>query len=185
MVILMCAGVYTGQAQIQKGNVLVSGELANFDLGLNKGGTFNFGIVPKIGWFFRDNTAVGPYVSFNLATAKGAGTTVAYGVGAFGRQYFNDNDLNLLRHLRFFAEANVGIEGENVNNGESTNGLGLGIGPGVAYFITPNIGVEGLLKYRNIVGFGNTPSNSNLGFNLGFQIFLPRRTVRNVVEEVK
>jgi hypothetical protein len=92
------------------------------------------------------------------------------------------NAVAAVRHTRFFLEGNVGIEGDNNNfNGvkTSTNGLGLGIGPGLAYFITPNIGLEGLIKYQGIVGFGTTATTSNLNFGIGFQVYLPNRTIRN------
>lgn len=177
------------QAQIRKGNVLVGGDLANWDLSLNKGGNFSVDIVPKIGWFVKTNTVIGPYVMLNLATAKDEGTSIGYGVGAFARYYLAPGTITkdeaFVRRTRFFAEANAGIEGYNPAAGDNTNGLGLGIGPGLAYFITPNIALEALLKYRNIVGFGSTPSSSNLNFNLGFQIYLSGRTAQRIIDETK
>ncbi len=75
---------------------------------------------------------------------------------AMGRYYINDKQLNdLIGHSRFFVEGNVGIEGDNPATGDNTNGLGLGLGPGWAYFITPNIGLEALLQYCGIVGFSS------------------------------
>ena len=41
--------------------------------------------------------------------------------------YLGQN-LNPVQHARFFIEGTVGIEGNNPAVGESTNGLGLGIG---------------------------------------------------------
>ncbi|TDH24016.1 hypothetical protein EXU57_16140 [Segetibacter sp. 3557_3] len=165
-------------AQIQKGNVMVGADLANLQLSLNRGGNFNVQINPKAAWFIRNNTALGAYLNFGLATAKGVGASVNYGVGALGRYYINDAELNLVRHSRFFFEGNVGIEGYNPTVGDNTNGLGIGVGPGLAYFITPNIGLEGLLKYNNIVGFGSAVSSSNLNLQVGFQIYLPYSRVR-------
>ncbi len=164
--------VFTSQAQLQRGNLLVGGDIANFSLDLNKGGSFSMRLDPKLAFFIKNNLAVGPYLNIGLATAKSAGTSVSYGVGAFGRYYLNDSSMNLLKHGRFFLEANVGIEGDNPSVGENTNGLGLGFGPGYAYFITPNIGLETLLKYQGIVGFGSKPTSSNLNLSIGFQIYL-------------
>ena len=93
--------------------------------------------------------------------------------------------MQILNHARFFLEGNVGIEGYNPATGDNTNGLGFGVGPGLAYFVTPNIGLEGLLKYGTIVGFGSAASSSNLTFNFGFQIYLPRKTLKHVVNDVK
>jgi len=179
LAIIMTAGVYEGKAQIQRGNVLVGGDIANFDLGLNSGSQFQMEINPKAAWFIKDNTAVGAYFELGLTTGGGTGTTVTYGVGALARQYLSGDAINAVRHTRIFFEGNVGIEGKNISeSGNSTNGLGIGVGPGLAYFITPNIGLESLLKYRGRIGFGNETTSSDLNLNIGFQIYLPGRTVR-------
>lgn len=170
----------TAEAQIQRGNLLVGGDIADFNLNLNGGGYFSMRLNPKIAFFLQDNVALGPYVNLGLTTAKGAGTNVNYGVGAFGRYYINPTRVSVLRHGRFFLEGSVGIEGDNTSNGESTNGLGLGVGPGFAYFITPNVGLETLLKYTGIVGFGSRPTASNLDLGVGFQIYLPTHRLRDL-----
>lgn len=182
LALLLITGAFAAKAQIQRGNVLVGSDLSNFQLSLNKGHAFSMRIDPKAAWFIKDNTALGAYLSFSLSTAKGAGTYTTYGIGLLGRRYMSGNAISAVRHTRLFVEANVGIEGDNNNfNGvkTSTNGLGIGFGPGLAYFITPNIGLEGLLKYQGIVGFGTTATTSNLNFALGFQVYLPNRTIRN------
>ena len=174
--------VFAGNAQLQKGNVLVGGNIANFNLGLNEGSVYNINLQPKAAWFINDNFAVGAYVQFGIAGAKDAATTLNYGVGPLARYYVNDSKINLLKHGRFFAEGNAGIAGENVSKGgNSTNGLSLGVGPGYAYFITPNVGIETLLKYNGTVGFGNETYSNNLGLSVGFQIFLPGRATKNRV----
>jgi hypothetical protein len=169
-------------AQIQKGNILVGGDLAGLHFG--SGGYFNVNIDPKVGFFIRDNVAVGAYVNFGLTTAKDQSTVTTYGVGALARYYVNDPKTNVLKHGRLFFEGNVGIEGNNTKN-TSTNGLGLGIGPGYAYFITPNIGLETLLKYNGIVGFGSQATSNTVDLNIGFQIYLPGKRARAIVNEVK
>jgi hypothetical protein len=185
MTLLVAAATYTGFGQLQRGNVLIGADLANINLNLNKGGNFNLAIQPKVAWFIRDNKAVGGYFNVQLSSAKGAGTTLQYGIGGLGRYYIGDKSLELNRHSRFFVEANLGIEGFNPATGDNTNGLGLGIGPGLAYFITPNIGLEGLLKYGTIVGFGSATTTNNLSFQFGFNVYLPRRTIKQAVQDVK
>jgi hypothetical protein len=120
-----------------------------------------------------------------LSTAKDAGTSVSYGVGPLARYYINDKTLNLSRHSRFFIEGNVGIEGYNPSVGDNTNGFGIGAGPGIAYFVTPNIGLEALVKYNGIVGFGSAVSSSNINFGLGFQIYLPSSKIRSEADKMK
>lgn len=187
LAVIMIASAYVGKAQIQKGNVLVGGDIANFSLGLNKGSRFSMDINPKAAWFIRDNTAVGAYAELALETGGGSGTDVGYGFGALARRYLSGNAIDALRHTRFFVEANIGIEGTNASlSGLSTNGLGIGIGPGIAYFVTPNIGLEGLLKYRGRLGFGSDATTSDLNLNVGFQIYLPGRgAIRNVKKDIQ
>src|SRR5689334_22719667 len=88
--------ISSARAQVQRGNLLVGADIANFDLSLNSGGNFNMRIDPKLAFFIRNNVAVGPYLNVGLATAKGAGTDVSYGVGLLGRYYINDSTINLL-----------------------------------------------------------------------------------------
>lgn len=186
---MVFAGVNQANAQIQKGNIMVGGDLAGFKVGLQKGASVNLSIQPKLGYFVKDNIALGGYVNIGVDYAKSRGTTVTYGIGAFGRYYVSDPRLDLLKHTRFFGEANVGIGGANTKKaGEpsiTTNGLEFGVGPGVAYFITPNIGLEALVKYNLIAGFGSTATSHTLGFNLGFQIYLPTKKARAIYKEVE
>jgi hypothetical protein len=172
-------------AQIQRGNLLVGGDIANFNLTLGGGGAFQMRIDPKVAFFIRDNVALGAYLDFGLATAKGAGTTTDYGVGALGRYYINDPKVNVLQHGRLFFEGTAGVQGVSLSGGSNTTGLGLGIGPGYAYFVTPNIGLETLLKYNGIVGFGSQAYRSNLNLGIGFQIYLSGRRARQIVNEVQ
>ena len=174
------AVVNVSNAQLQKGNVLIGGNIADFNLGLNKGGAYNFTIVPKAAWFISDNVAVGGYLNFGLQGAKNGATSTTYGIGPLARYYMGKTDLDMLKHGRWFVEGNVGVGGTNVSDGgPSTNGLDLGVGPGYAYFITPNIGLEGLFKYYGQVGFGNTTSSNNLGLSVGLQIYLPGKSTRD------
>jgi hypothetical protein len=173
----------TSNAQLQKGNILVGGDIANLNFTLGGGGFFQGTLDPKLAWFIRDNLALGGMLNFGIATGSGAGTSTSYGVGALGRYYFSNPDLQLLKHGRFFAEGNVGVQGVSLSGGSNTTGLGVGVGPGYAYFITPNVGLETLLKYNGIVGFGSQAYNSNLNLNVGFQIYLPGNKVKNIVND--
>jgi hypothetical protein len=180
--LILAGSVLVSNAQIQRGNVLVGGDIANLNLGFGKDSKFSFQLNPKAAFFIRDNTALGPNLHLGLNTATGQGTDFFYGIGVLARQYVSGNAITDVRHARFFAEATVGVEGENhskSSTNSTTNGLGLGVGPGIAYFITPNIGLEGLLKYQGIFGFGTTTTSNNLNLNVGLQVYLPTRSVRN------
>lgn len=185
---MLIAGIIipaTSNAQLQKGNYLVGGDIANFNLTLNGGGYFHATIDPKVAWFIKDNIALGGYLAFDLSASKGAKTSTTYGVGALGRYYVNDPKTNVLQHGRLFFEGNIGIQGQSAANGVNTTGLGVGVGPGYAYFITPEIGLETLLKYNGIVGFGSQPYSSAVNLNIGFQIYLSKSKTHEIINEVK
>lgn len=169
--------VFMSAAQIRQGNIMVGGTISNMKLGLDRGGVFEMQVSPKAGWFIRNNLALGAFVDFSLLAAKGSRPSTSYGIGALGRYYVNDPTVNVYRKALFFGEATAGFEGYNPAGGENSNGLGITIGPGITYFITPSIGIEALTKYRGIVGFGSSPVVSNLLLGLGFQIYLPGGSV--------
>ena len=176
-------------AQIQKGNWFVGGTIMNADFGLDKGSGYNISLEPKGAYFIQDNLAIGGLVNFGFAGQKNAPTTYVYGVGALGRYYLSPGEKgvdNLLKHGRFFLEGTAGIGGQSISDGgDSTTGLTLGVGPGYAYFITPNISLEGMLKFKTVVGFGDTPSSSRINFGLGFSIYLPTSKGKQIINEVK
>ncbi|MBE9583265.1 hypothetical protein IM792_02280 [Mucilaginibacter sp. JRF] len=179
--VLMAFG-FNANAQIQKGNVFVGGNFADLSLGLDDSKVFSIDITPKAAWFVQDNIAVGGYLNFGLQTAKNTSTTTSYGVGGLGR-YYTGKDVEVLRHGRFFAEGTAGVGGINVSDGGgNTNGFNFGVGPGFAYFITPNIGLETLLKFNGLTGFGNAGFQSNLNLSFGLQIYLPGKSTANKVK---
>lgn len=181
-VVILTAFCFSAKAQIQQGNVLVGGDFANLSLGLNAPNVFNVNLTPKAAWFVKDNVAFGGYVNFGLETAKASNTTTTYGVGALGR-YYSGTGIDVLRHARFFGEATIGVGGTNVSDGGgNTNGLDFTLGPGIAYFVTPSIGLETLLKYNGLAGFGDQSYQSTLTLNFGLQVYLPGRRTANKIK---
>jgi hypothetical protein len=192
LVLLVCIALFglTTSAQIQKGYYLIGGNLATTSVGFSDGTPFQLNLTPKVAWFQSNNFAVGGFVDLGVATAKGQGTTFTYGVGPLARYYFGTADVattttSARRSSRVFLEGTVGISGVNVSGGSSTNGLGIGIGPGVAFFVNENIALEALLKYNKAFGFGNDGGSSILQLGLGFQLYLPRGTVRSTINKVR
>ncbi|AZA77922.1 hypothetical protein EG347_10520 [Chryseobacterium sp. G0186] len=189
--VLAIAGLTaTANAQIQKGNWMVGSSLVTSNFGLNTGGGYQINLQPKGAYFIEDNVAVGGYVNLGIGkSSKESSTRFDYGVGALGRYYLSPGEQgvnNLLHHGRWFFEGNLGVGGYSISKGgNSTTGLDFGAGPGYSYFITPNIGLEGLVKYAGVTGFGNTGLTSNITFNLGFSIYLPTSKAKQVVNDVK
>ena len=103
--LLLLAFSTVANAQIQKGNWMVGGNLFGANFGLNEGAGYDFSISPKGAYFVEDNVAVGGYVDLGFRGAKDASTTFVYNVGALGRYYLNPGEKgvdNLLKHGRFF-----------------------------------------------------------------------------------
>lgn len=179
----------TAKSQTQKDWYIIGGQLSDLSLNFQEGNTqFALNLMPRVAWFVKDNFAVGGEVLIGLNTAKGY-TQFNYGIGPIARYYLPQRDLTITSKTRFFLDANAGIYGQNVkttgNPSTSTNGLGLGIGPGLAYFINQNIALETLLKYKVNVGFGNSTTNNNIGLSIGFQIHLPKRKLRSLKNEIR
>lgn len=174
-------------AQTQKGNILVGADLAGIGINFQEDNTqFSFNLNPKAGWFIRDNVAVGPDINFGINTQKGA-TSINYGLGLFARKYFGDEATNLSRTTKWLVEANAGFYGTNLSGDNivetSTNGLGIGFGPGISYFLNQNIALEALLKYNLTIGFGSSVTNNNIGIGLGFQIYLPNKQLKQLAND--
>nr|WP_199158337.1 hypothetical protein [Pedobacter sp. ASV2] len=186
LITLLTASVVTlsAKAQISKGDVMIGANLSNINFALDKPNAFSLTINPKAAWFIQDGLALGGDVSFGVETpGKGLGTTINYGVGALGRYYGAKGANELANHTRFFGEATVGISGRNLSGGGSTNGLGFSFGPGFTYFVTRNVGLETLLKYQGVVGFGSSAYAHNLNLGVGFQIYLPGRSTAKKVQK--
>lgn len=182
--VLIAAALFTisvVNAQTQKGYYLIGGNIGNIGGTFQKGSSaFQLGITPKVAWFVRDNVAIGGQVELGLNTAKDAGTVFSYNVGPIGRYYFGDATDNV-KSTRVFAEANVGIGGENNSKAKtSTNGFVAGIGPGLAYFINENIALEALAKLNLKTGFGSSAAAFSPNIGVGFQIYLPSGKLKDI-----
>ncbi|WP_118952479.1 outer membrane beta-barrel protein [Taibaiella helva] len=191
LAVLGLSGINQVSAQLQKGNIMVGANLADLGIKLQSGTTgISFSINPKVGWFIQDNIAIGGEVGLGLdhqSVSSISTNAINYKIGGFGRYYISDPRAILLKHSRFFVEANAGFTGTNTKTegapSVTTNGLGLGVGPGVAYFITPNVGLEALLKYDLGLGFGSSVTSHNFSIAVGFQIYLPTKKARALYEE--
>ena len=161
----------TANAQVQESNWMVGAQVANVKF--TNG--FKMNLTPKLGYFIQDKWAVGAQVGLNISSPEGTSDTQTdWSIAPFTRYYFGNNEVNnLLNNGMFFAEGSLGFGGNNSSTGDSTNGVDLGIGAGYSYFITPTVGLEGLLKYQGLVGGGNKSSQGNLFLGVGFQIYLP------------
>ena len=156
---------------------------------------------PNVGIFIIDNLAVGAKLNMSAYQSrlkdglnlgggrrddyKSRGTSLT--LGPWARYYFPVGTKSA-----FFGEVNTGF-GFRSNRYNTVDGSGrvvtitnptsalfqLGLGPGYTYFITENVGLEGLLQFR-LDRSSHKPdnddreitTNSGLFFNVGLQIYL-------------
>ncbi len=176
--LLVMATFQSSRAQTEKGNLMIGAQVANLGASFqNHSNVFHFDITPGAAYFFENNIAVGALVNLGLTAPKNAPSSFSYAVGPWGRYYFTPPEsMNFSPHVAFFADGFIGFQGvTHSKEGGSTNGLGIKIGPGLAYFITQGISLDASLDYNLVLGFGNATTINRFGFNLGFQIFLPAR----------
>lgn len=185
LLVALLLGVVTAQSQINKGNVLVGGDIMNFNVQFDS--KTELDITPKAAWFIKDGLAVGAYAHFGIEHPHGAdGNIFSYGIGPFARYYVVSDKLPKIGKAKFFLEGNAGFEGiDNTISKSNTNGLGFGAGPGVSYFVSPSIALEALLKYNGNVGFGSETYTSGLSFGIGVQVFLPSKKIKSEIKEIQ
>lgn len=187
--------IQIAKGQTEKGNIMAGGNIANVQATFQSGNsTLGLNINPKMGYFVGKDFAIGLGLNFGL-TGGGGVTTINYGLLPFARYYFSKRDMDAVnaeipsKRTRFFAEADFGASGANTINKNgpsvSTNGTSFSAGPGMAYFITPNVGLETLVKVRGIAGFGASAIAIQPELNIGFQIYLSKNRAKRIYEEEK
>lgn len=160
---------FASKAQTEKGNWMVGAQAANINYNYDSTyDVFRLTLTPQAGYFVKNNLAIGAKLSLDLVSSDG--TTAVWSVGPFVRGYFGGNEKS-----KFFAEANPSL-GRIQLGGEGFTMYNLGASVGYAYFITKNIGLETGLSYNysNATDGGGLGS-TDLGLNIGFQIYLGKK----------
>jgi hypothetical protein len=164
--ILLAIGFFTlisfsGKSQINQGAFLVGGSTYfnyNFPNGAKANSQFNFS--PNAGIFIVENMAIGASFSYNLV--KG-GSSLS--IAPFMRAYYNKN---------FYGQLQVGYGRTVASSVLLSSGLTGELDMGYTIFLTDQIAIDPALYY-NFYMNGSKYGGSNLGFKLGFQIFLNRK----------
>jgi len=129
----------------------------------------NISISPNMGWFLKDQFALGGYLSYTYSHYSSSNNN-GLSLGPFARYYFSPEG-----ELRFFSYAGIGYTYNHNKYDESTetyNSLRCSIGIGAAYFITSQVALEAQAGYyaRNIAADLDTDQGFYLTF--GLQIHL-------------
>lgn len=177
---VLFVGLKESTAQTEKGNLMLGTQLGNITGNFGKNSnTFDFNVNPSFAYFIKNNLAIGAMLDLGLSTGKDKSTVFTYGLGPWARYYFPfPEELRFSQHAAFFLDGFAGFQGFSQNHGGSTNGLGINVGPGMSYFLTPNIALDATLKYNLILGFGSATTQNRVGLNIGFQIFIPRNDLK-------
>jgi hypothetical protein len=180
---------FTTQAQTEKGNFLVGGNV-ELNTSKNDGANktdLNFSVVPSVGYFFSDNFAVGTGVGYEYAKSYNAlvsGQSSAFVVSPFLRGYKGIND-----QFKFFAQFSVPMafgqnkvgdaNGDNMVKTGKNNSVGVALSPGISFFPSKKFGIEfsvNGISYNDYNVENNNGDNigGNKNFNIGANFFAPK-----------
>ena len=159
-------------SQTEKGNWLIGGN-AGFDIQFvdNSDDFFTTSLSPNAGLFIQDNFLVGAGLAL-IYTKIGDINSTSFGLTPFGRIYFPSSG-----GPSFFFQASAGFVTTRVDNGfndpnRNTSAIFNG-GPGMAFFITDQIAIEGALLYTRVT---DDFLASSLGLVFGVQAYLPGKS---------
>lgn len=176
-------------AQPRKGDWMVGANIANGAAHLNSTvpHQFNFNITPNGGYFLSNRLIVGAGIGMGVAIFTSKNYAFSYGLSPFARYYFVSQSGLEHNKLYLFGELSTGVNGYSyidkvANIRTSANSLNAGIGPGIGYMFTQNVGVEGLMKINK--RFATSPTGTANGnfmptLGIGFQIYLPGKKQRS------
>lgn len=188
----------TMEAQTQKGNFMVGGELGlstssstvSVDGSETEGSSATqFNIAPSVGYFFVDNFAAGIGVDYTLSTVKNNNRDELDSDLLFGpymRYYIPFGDKALFFEADFgYGNSTDDITVNNEQQRAITNVFAVGLGPGFTIFSNDNIGIEALAKYNfassnSILSGSGVETTSNsithaFDFSVGLQVYLGRK----------
>ncbi|MCL4641542.1 MULTISPECIES: hypothetical protein [Olivibacter] len=156
-----------GMVPIQKGNWMVGGSLGSMGYSF-EGESFNVNINPRAGYFVSDGIAIGLALNGGYGSVKDDEDNWTYGIAPFVRYFFPEGSSAT---GRFFGQGEVGIAGANKGSDVT---FAAGVGLGYAHFITRSVALEAVVGYNySKANNASAQAQNGLGFNLGFQIYLP------------
>ena len=176
------------------GSNLLLAQLSNSDFSPNDNSLhYNLGLSPRYGRFVTNHLALGVDLAISLdGYTKTPYRAVFTNVGVFGRYYFGEatNKQGVQNKLRFFVEAGAGYGHvfnrytNTVNNVEEIanfdyNTFNFHVMPGVNYFLSRNVALEGGLNFSRSHSAVDEPhlrdNFNNLSLSVGLQFFFGRK----------
>lgn len=139
-------GLVVNAQSTDKGQVLVGGNASyNYSKVVDvNGNNQTYSIIPQVGYFVKDNLALGLGIGYSGATQIDAqdvkSITGEFAIAPFARQYAGSGN------VKFFGQLSVPMDWGNSKVGGQEVGTaeryGVALSPGVAYFPTNKLGVE-------------------------------------------
>jgi hypothetical protein len=160
-------------AQIEKGNYMVGSSLGRLSYNVDA----KIGSVyanPSVGIFLSDGWVVGASMPIS-AVVNQTYNFFSYGFGVFSRKYFNTEST-----LPYFLGGNTSVS-RRISNTSFAN---INLNGGMVYFLSENVGIEGILNVGNYLEFSNIRFRyPNISLNFGLQIYLNRNNLSKNNEE--
>lgn len=160
------AVTFAANAQTEKGKTILGGNVS-YDYNKVKDAdieSHSLGILPSVGFFVKDNFAIGTGVGYiyekntGAASIFGGDNLNAFSVAPFARAYKGDGN------FKFFGQLSVPMAWGTAKDGDTkvgtTEHYGVELAPGFAYFPTSKIGIE--LSVRGLY-YQNASSNPESG----------------------
>ncbi len=161
----------SGSEGFTKGDVFISGSFGFNTSSTGDNKTNSFEISPRAGYFVSENFAIGGRVGYQSISQEnnvGDFDTNIFSIGGLGRYYFTPAN-----KFSIFGELGLDYFSINTDNGTldtTTDGFGVGVIPGVSYFLSSNFALEatwGLLSYSTSnPEQGESTDNFVIGLNL-------------------
>ena len=139
-------GLVVNAQSTDKGNLMLGGNASyNYskvvDLDSNKQ---TYSIIPQVGYFVKDNLAIGLGIGYAGATQIDASDiktiTGEFSIAPYARQYAGTGDVKFFGQLSVpMGWGNHKVAGNEVSSSER---YGVSLSPGVAYFPTEKLGIE-------------------------------------------
>ncbi|CAN5302997.1 hypothetical protein BH23BAC1_BH23BAC1_22510 [soil metagenome] len=152
-------------AQTERGSKLLGGGAS-----LQFSDPFSIGITPNMGFFLKDNFALGASLGFYYQTNNNYSYSNA-SLSPFARYYFGQGI------TRAFIKGSLGYGrnwqkgNDNITDFKTSAGYTIGnAGLGITRFITQQVGIEASLDYS---AFFREVYHGRVFLSFGFQVYLP------------
>lgn len=180
LVVITLLSISSAYTQTDKGQKFIGGQM-NLqgstsaivdDLMLNNNQNFSVNVVPSLGFFVKDNFAVGATLNYGYSRASlrretpvvglpysyistNQNTSNGFGIGGFARYYFDLSErfnfyLNGGINYTYSNQENITTENDPSNGNPGTpisrinllNTANIAISPGFAFFVTPKFSIQ-------------------------------------------